>query len=118
MPRTKTGPTRRRRHKKVLKQAKGYWGGRHRFFGSAKETLMRAGNYAWRDRRVRKRDFRRLWIARINAAARQRGLTYSQLTGGLRKAGVELDRKILAHLAVAEPQAFDAVVEQAKAVLS
>ncbi len=79
---------------------------------------MRAGNYAWRDRRVRKRDFRRLWIARINAAARQRGLTYSQLASGLRKAGVELDRKILAHLAVAEPQAFDAVVERAKAALN
>lgn len=117
MPRTKTGPTRRRRHKKVLKQAKGYWGGRHRLFSSAKETLMRAGNYAWRDRRVKKRDFRRLWIARINAAARQRGLTYSQLAGGLRKAGVELDRKVLAHLAVAEPQAFDAVVAEAKTAL-
>jgi len=118
MPRTKTGPTRRRRHKKILKQAKGYWGGRHRLIGPAKETLMRAGNYAWRDRRARKRDFRRLWIARINAAARQRGLTYSQLTDGLRKAGVELNRKMLAHLAVEEPQAFDAVVEQAKAAVS
>jgi len=118
MPRTKTGPTRRRRHKKVLKQAKGYWGARHRLFSNAKETLMRAGNYAWRDRRVRKRDFRRLWIARINAAARQRGLTYSQLAGGLRKAGVELDRRVLAHLAVEEPQAFDAVVERAKAALN
>ncbi len=118
MPRTKTGPTRRRRHKKLLKQAKGYWGGRRRLFGPAKETLMRAGNYAWRDRRVKKRDFRRLWIARINAAARQRGLTYSQLADGLRKAGVELDRKILAHLAVADPQAFDAVVAEAKTALS
>ena len=117
MPRTKTGPTRRRRHKKLLKQAKGYWGGRHRLIGPAKETLMRAGNYAWRDRRVKKRDFRRLWIARINAAARQRGLTYSQLAGGLRKAGVELDRKVLAHLAVEDPQAFDAVVAQAKTAL-
>ena len=118
MPRTKTGPTRRRRHKRVLKQAKGYWGGRSRLFGNAKETLIRAGNYAWRDRRVKKRDFRRLWIARINAAARQRGLTYSQLAGGLRKAGVALDRKMLAHLAVVEPQAFDAVVEQAKAAIN
>ena len=118
MPRTKTGPTRRRRHKTELKQATGYWGGRHRFFGRAKETLMRAGNYAWRDRRVKKRDFRRLWIARINAAARQRGLTYSQLAGGLRKADVALDRKVLAHLAVEEPQAFDAVVERVKAALS
>ncbi len=118
MPRTKTGPTRRRRHKKILKQAKGYWGGRHRLIGPAKETLMRAGNYAWRDRRVKKRDFRRLWIVRINAAARQRGLSYSQLAGGLRKAGVALDRKMLAHLAVEEPQAFDAVVERAKAASS
>ncbi len=117
MPRTKTGPTRRRRHKKILKQAKGYWGSRHRLFSSAKETLMRAGNYAWRDRRLKKRDFRRLWIARINAAARQRGLTYSQLAGGLCKADVELNRKILAHLAVAEPQAFDAVVAEAKTAL-
>ena len=78
---------------------------------------MRAGNYAWRDRRLKKREFRRLWIARINAAARQRGLTYSQLAGGLGKADVELNRKILAHLAVAEPQAFDAVVAEAKTAL-
>ncbi len=79
---------------------------------------MRAGNYAWRDRRAKKRDFRRLWIVRINAAARQRGLTYSQLASGLRQAGIALDRKILAHLAVEEPQAFDAVVAEAKAASS
>ena len=118
MPRVKTGPTRRRRHKKVLKQAKGYWGGRHRLFKSAKETVMRAGNYAWRDRRRRKRDFRRLWIARINAAARERGLTYSEFANGLRKANINLNRKMLAHLAMEDPQAFDAVFEQAQAALT
>ena len=118
MPRVKTGPTRRRRHKRILKQAKGYWGGRHRLFGSAKETVMRAGNYAWRDRRAKKRDFRRLWITRINAAARQHGLNYSQFMGGLRKAGVEIDRKMLAHLAVEEPQAFDAVIDEAQRALA
>ena len=118
MPRVKTGLTRRRRHKKILKQAKGYWGGRHRLVKTAKETLMRAGNYAWRDRRRRKRDFRRLWICRINAAARQRGLSYSQLFGGLRKAHIEINRKMLAHLAVEDPEAFDAVIEKAQAVVS
>lgn len=118
MPRVKTGPTRRRRHKKILKQAKGYWGGRHRLIKSAKETLMRAGNYAWRDRRRKKRDFRRLWISRINAAARQRGLPYGQFAGGLRKAGIGLNRKMLAHLAVEDPEAFDAVFVQAQAALS
>jgi len=118
MPRVKTGPTRRRRHKRILKQAKGNWGARHRLIGPAKETLMRAGNYAWRDRRAKKRDFRRLWITRINAAARQRGLTYSQLMDGLGKAGVEIDRKMLAHLAVEEPQAFDAVIDEAQQALA
>ena len=118
MPRVKTGPTRRRRHKKILKAAKGYWGGRHRLVKSAKETVMRAGNYAWRDRRTKKRNFRQLWLVRINAAVRQRGMSYSQFAGGLRKAGVEVNRKMLAHLAVEEPEAFDAVVEKAKAALS
>ena len=117
MPRVRTGPTRRRRHKKILKQAKGYWGGRHRLVKTAKETLMRAGNYAWRDRRRKKRDFRRLWIARINAAARQRGLPYSQFAGGLRKAQIDLNRKMLAHLAMEDPQAFDAVFAKAQAAL-
>ena len=117
MPRVKTGPTRRRRHKRILKAAKGYWGGRHRQIGPAKETLMRAGNYAWRHRRAKKRDLRRLWIARINAACRQRGLTYSQFAGGLQKAGIGLNRKILAHLAVEDPEAFDVVFEQAQAAL-
>ena len=117
MPRVKTGVTRRRRHKKILKAAKGYWGGRHRLVKSAKETLMRAGNYAWRDRRTKKRNFRRLWIARINAATRQRGLRYSEFAGGLRKAGIEIDRKMLAHLALEDHEAFDAVFEQAQAAL-
>ena len=117
MPRVKTGPTRRRRHKRILKAAKGYWGGRHRQIGPAKETLMRAGNYAWRDRRAKKRDFRRLWIVRINAACRQRGLSYSEFAGGLRKARIEIDRKVLAHLAVEDPEAFDVVFEQVQAAL-
>ena len=115
MPRVKTGIVRRRRHNKVLKAAKGYWGGRHRLIRTAKTAIMRAGMSAWRDRRRKKRDFRRLWIARINAAARMRGLTYSRLAGLLRKAGILINRPMLAHLAVADPQAFDAVVEQAKA---
>ena len=118
MPRVKTGVIRRRHHNKIRKAAKGYWGGRHRLVRSAKETLMRAGNYAWRDRRVRKRDFRRLWIARVNAAVRERGMTYSEFANGLRKSGVAINRKLLAHLALEEPQAFDAVVEQAKAALN
>ena len=115
MPRVKTGIVRRRRHNKVLKAAKGYWGGRHRLIRTAKTAVMRAGMSAWRDRRRKKRDYRRLWIARINAAARLRGLTYSKLAGLLRKAGIALNRPMLAHLAVEDPQAFDAVVEQAKA---
>ena len=115
MPRVKTGIVRRRRHNKVLKAAKGYWGGRHRLIRTAKTAIMRAGMSAWRDRRRKKRDYRRLWIARINAAARMRGLTYSKLAGLLRKAGIALNRPMLAHLAVVDPQAFDAVVERAKA---
>ena len=117
MPRVKTGYIRRRRHKKILKATKGYWGGRHRLIRTAKTAVMRAGMSAWRDRRRRKRDFRRLWIIRINAAARQRGLTYSRLAGALRKANIGLDRKMLAYLALEDPQAFDAVVKQAKAAL-
>lgn len=117
MPRVKTGPTRRRRHKKILKQAKGYWGGRHRLVKTAKETLMRAGNYAWRDRRLNKRNFRRLWTIRINAASRQRGLPYSRFAGGLRKAGIGINRKMLAHLATQDSEAFDVVFEQAQAAL-
>ena len=115
MPRVKTGTVRRRRHNKVLKAAKGFWGGRHRLIRTAKTAVMRAGMSAWRDRRRKKRLFRALWIARINAAARMRGMTYSRLAGLLRKAGITINRPMLAHLAVADPEAFDAVVEKAKA---
>lgn len=113
MPRVKTGPIRRRRHKKILKLAKGYVGGRRRLFKTAKETVMRAGNYAYAHRRLRKRDFRRLWIARINAAARMHGLNYSRLMGGLRKAEIALNRKMLAEMAVSDPEGFKAVIEKA-----
>jgi len=106
MSRVKRGVTKRRRHKKILDQAEGYWGARSKLVRRARETVERAWKYAYRDRRQRKRDFRSLWIARINAAAREHGLTYSTLVHGLAKAGVELDRKNLADLAVADPKAF------------
>lgn len=115
MPRTGGGPKTRRRRKKVLKQAKGYVGGRHRLFKTAKETVLRAGAFAYRDRRQKKRRQRSLWIIRINAAARSVGLSYSAFMSGLRKAGVELDRKILAELAVEDPAAFAKLAEAAKA---
>jgi large subunit ribosomal protein L20 len=115
MPRVKRGVTKRRRHKRILKEAKGYFGSRHRLFRVARETVERAWSYAYRDRRQRKRDFRSLWIARINAAAREHGVSYSQLMDGLKKAGVEIDRKNLAELAAADPQAFAALVRQAQA---
>lgn len=118
MARVKTGYTRRRRHQKVLKAAKGAWGGRHRLYRSAAETVIRAGAYAWRDRRARKRDFRRLWNARINAAARAHGLNYSRLMGGLKKAGVLINRKMLAIMAIEDPAGFAAVAEIAKAQMS
>lgn len=118
MARVKTGYTRRRRHKKVLKAVKGAWGGRHRLYTAARDTMLRAGMFAWRDRRARKRDFRRLWTARINAAARAQGLNYSRLIGGLKKAGVQINRKMLAQLAMHDPEAFAAVAEIAKAEMS
>ncbi len=117
MPRVKRGKVAHRRHKAVLKEARGFVGGRHRLFRSAKETLMRAKRYAYRDRRVRKREFRRLWIARINAAARDRGLSYSRFMSGLRGAGIGLDRRSLAELAARDGEAFDQVVETAKKAL-
>ena len=117
MPRTKHSVASKKRKKKVLRQVKGYWGGRSRLFRTAREALDRAQVYAYRDRRNRKRDFRRLWIARINAAARLNGLSYSQLIHGLSQAEVEINRKILADLAVRDPAAFSALVEQAKAHL-
>lgn len=117
MPRAKRGFKARRRRNKVLKLAKGYRGARSKLFRSATEAVDRALNYAFRDRKVKKRDFRALWIARINAAARENGLSYSRLVHGLKKAEIGLDRKILAQLAVTDPAGFSAVVDKAKAQL-
>ena len=117
MPRVSHAVATKKRKKKVLKRAKGYWGGRSRLFRTAQEAIDRAGVYAYRDRRQRKRDFRRLWIARINAAARMNGISYSQLIHGLDRAGVEINRKMLAGLAVHDAAAFTAVVEQARSHL-
>jgi large subunit ribosomal protein L20 len=105
---------RKRRRKKVLKQARGYWGRKHSSYRFANEQLMRSGQYAYRDRRARKRDFRRLWITRINAAARQNGMTYSELVHGLGAAGVEVNRKMLADLAVRDAEAFAGICETAR----
>ncbi len=118
MARVKRGVVARARHKKILKLAKGYRGARSRVFRVAKQAVIKAGQYAYRDRRQRKRDFRALWIVRINAAAREFGLTYSQFMNGLKKAAVEVDRKILAELAVHHKEAFAAIVEQSKAGLA
>ena len=117
MPRVKRGVTARARHKKVLDQAKGYRGRRKNVYKIAKEAVMRAGQYAYRDRRNKKRAFRGLWIQRINAATREHGLTYSQFMNGILKAGIEVDRKVMADLAVREPAAFKALVDQAQAAL-
>jgi large subunit ribosomal protein L20 len=106
MPRVKRGVTARARHKKVLKQAKGYYGARSRVYRVAKQAVIKAGQYAYRDRRQRKRQFRALWIVRINAAARECGLSYSRFMDGLKKASVEIDRKVLADLAVRDKEAF------------
>ena len=118
MPRVKRGVQARRRHKKILKQAKGYYGARSRVFRVAKQAVIKAGQYAYRDRRQRKRQFRALWIALINAAARINGVSYSRFIAGLKKANIEIDRKVLADLAVYEQAAFTAVVEKAKAALA
>ena len=118
MSRVKRGVQAHRRHKKVLKQAKGYYGARSRTYRVARQAVTKAGQYAYRDRRVKKRDFRSLWITRINAQARAEGITYSQLIAGLKKAGVELDRRVLADLAVHDKPAFGAIVAQAKAALA
>jgi large subunit ribosomal protein L20 len=115
MPRTKGGPKTRRRHKKTMKQAKGFVGGRRKTYRQARETVERGLTYAYRDRKQRKRDFRALWIVRINAAARVHGLSYSRLVAGLRGRGVEVDRKILAALAVDDPQAFGELAGLARA---
>ncbi|MAK43056.1 MULTISPECIES: 50S ribosomal protein L20 [Spongiibacter] len=118
MPRVKRGVTAHRRHKKILKQAKGYYGARSRIYRVAKQAVIKAGQYAYRDRRVKKRTFRALWITRINAASRANGLNYSRLIAGLKKAEIALDRRVLADLAVHDKEAFAAVVERAKAALA
>ena len=118
MPRVKRGVTAHKRHKKVLKQAKGYYGARSRVYRVAKQAVIKAGQYAYRDRRQRKRQFRALWITRINAAARENGVSYSQLIAGLKKAEIEIDRKVLADLAVHEKESFAAIANQAKAALA
>ncbi len=117
MPRVKRGVTARARHKKVLAQAKGYYNARRKVFRVAKQAVIKASQYAYRDRRQRKRQFRALWIARINAAARENGLSYSRFMAGLKRAGVELDRKVLADLAVRDKGTFAALAEKARAAL-
>ena len=118
MPRVKRGVVARARRKKVLKQAKGYYGQRSRSFRVAKQAVIKAGQYAYRDRRQKKRQFRSLWIVRINAQAREHGLTYGRFISGLKKAEIELDRKVLADLALNEKEAFGALAERAKEALA
>ncbi|MCC2111175.1 MAG: 50S ribosomal protein L20 [Hyphomicrobiales bacterium] len=118
MARVKRGVTAHARHKKVLKAAKGYYGRRKNTIRTAKQAVDKAGQYAYRDRKVRKRNFRALWIQRINAAVRAHGLTYARFIDGLGKAGIEVDRKVLADLAVHQPDAMAALVEKAKATLA
>ena len=118
MPRVKRGVNARTRHKKVIAQAKGFRGRRSRVFRVANQAVMKAGQYAYRDRRARKRDFRALWITRINAACRELGITYSVFIAGTKKAAIELDRKVLADMAVHDKAGFAAVVEQARAALA
>jgi large subunit ribosomal protein L20 len=115
--RVKTGTVRRRRHKKILKMAKGFYSGRRKHFRKAKEQVERSLVYAFRDRKQKKRDFRKLWIVRINAACRLNDISYSKFINGLKKANIELDRKILADLAMNEPEVFAQIVEKAKAAL-
>ena len=114
MPRVKRGVTAHRRHKRILREARGYWGGRSRLIKTAREAVEKGWKYAYRDRKQRKRQFRSLWIARINAAAREHDISYSRLIHGLSEAGVEIDRKILAQLAVDDPKAFGELAELAK----
>ena len=118
MARVKNGVTASAKHKKIKKLAKGYYGAKHRWFRTANEAVMHAGQYAYRDRRNKKRDLRRLWITRINAAARINGISYSQLVNGLTKAGVEIDRKVLSEVAIVDAAAFAKIAETAKAALS
>lgn len=116
--RSMKGAARNQAKRRLFKKAKGYVGGRRRLLRTVKETLLRAGAYAFRDRKARRRDFRRLWIIRINAAARERGLRYSEFINGLARANIQLDRKTLAEMAVNDPKGFDAVVEQVKQALA
>jgi large subunit ribosomal protein L20 len=118
MSRVKRGVTAHARHRKIIKKAKGYYGRRKNVFRVANQAVEKAGQYAYRDRRTRKRNFRALWIQRINAGVREHGLTYSRFIDGLAKAGVEVDRKVLSDLAIREPDAFGAIVQQAKAALT
>ena len=118
MPRVKRGVTARARHKKVMKAAKGYYGARSRVYRVAVQAVTKAGQYAYRDRRQKKRQFRALWIARINAAARLNGLSYSRLINGLKKASIEIDRRVLADIAVHDAAGFSAIAEKAKASLA
>lgn len=118
MSRVKRGVTTHARHRKVIGKAKGYYGRRKNTFRVANQAVEKAGQYAYRDRKVRKLNFRSLWIQRINAAARENGVTYGQFINGLSKAGIEIDRKVLADLAVREPEAFKALVEKAEAAIS
>ncbi len=118
MARIKRGVTARARHKKVLKKAKGYYGARRKSYRSAKQAVIKAGQYAYRDRKQRKRQFRQLWIARINAAARECGLSYSRMIDGMKKANIEIDRKVLADIAVYDSAAFANIAEKAKAAIS
>lgn len=117
MARVKRGVTARARHRKVLGKAKGYYGARSKVYRVAKQAVIKAGQYAYRDRRQRKRQFRALWIARINAAARLHGLSYSRLINGLHRSEIDIDRKVLADIAVHDPDAFGAIAAQAKAAL-
>ena len=117
MPRVKRGVPGAKRRKKVLKRAKGFFGGRSKLHGVAMEAVEKADKYAYRDRRQRKREFRALWIARINAAARQNGVSYSRLMAGLKAADIEVDRKVLAQIALEDPQGFSALAERAKTAL-
>jgi large subunit ribosomal protein L20 len=117
MPRVKRGVTARARHKKVLAFAKGFRGRRKNVFRIAKQAVMRAGQYAYRDRRTKKRVFRQLWIARINAASRSMGITYSRFMAGMKKASIDIDRKVLADMAVNDPAAFSSIVDKVKAQL-
>ena len=118
MPRVSNGPASRNRHRKIVKAAKGYYGRRKNTFRVANQAVEKAGQYAYRDRRARKRNFRALWIQRINAGVREHGMTYGIFIHGLNKAGIEVDRKVLSDLAIREPEAFKAIVDQAKAALA